>query len=265
MIPLAPGFALITGASSGIGAALARALPPDRPLLLTGRDPARLEALRAELATAGRPVEIVIADLADPAGPRAVVEALGERPLALLVNNAGLGSWGPLLASDPAREAEMVAVNCLAPVVLTRALLPRLIESAGQGKGRSGLILVASTAAFQPLPNFATYAATKAFDRFLGEALSQELAGQPVAVLTLCPGATRTRFFERARLPGLRSHTMEAERVAREALDALGRRTLLVPGLLNRLASQVVGLVPRALARPAIRLVMRQMLRKETP
>ncbi len=260
MIPLVPGFALITGATSGIGAAFARALPPDRPLLLTGRDAARLAELKAELAHGGRPVETVAADLATDSGRRAVIAAASVRPLALLVNNAGLGAFGPFLENDAAREAEMVLVNCLAPVVLTRALLPRLLENARANGGRAGLLLLASTAAFQPLPNFATYAASKAFDRYLGEALGQELIGQPIAVLTVCPGATATRFFERARLPGLRAPTASAEVVARQALGALGRRDRIVIGWVNALASRAVGLLPRWLARPAIRLAMRRML-----
>jgi short-subunit dehydrogenase len=261
MITLVPGFALITGASSGLGAALARALPADRPLLLSGRDAGRLEALKAELAHGGRPVEIVAADLAGESGRRAVIEAASARPLALLVNNAGLGAWGRFQENDPARELEMVQVNCVAPVALTRALLPRLLENARQQAGRAGLILVASTAAFQPLPNFATYAASKAFDRFLGEALAQELAGQPVAVLTLCPGPTATQFFARAALPGVRARTMAAEQVARRALAALGRCDRLVPGRLNALSVQAASLLPRVLARPAIRYVMGRLLK----
>ena len=114
------------------------------------------------------------------------------------MNNAGVGAFGPMTQTDARAEAEMVALNCVAVAHLTHALVPGLLKRARNWNKRSGLIVVASTAALHPLPYLSTYAATKAFDYFLAEGLAAELAGDPLDVLTLCPGPTETRFFERA-------------------------------------------------------------------
>ncbi len=253
--------ALITGASSGIGAAFARALPARTALLLTGRDEARLSALAAEL-TAARPereVATVAADLASDAGRRAVAEAGEAAEIDLLINNAGLGRIGPVVENPPEREREMVDVNCLAPVVLTRALLPGMIARAKAARRRAGVIVVSSTAAFAPLPLFATYAATKAFDLYYAEGLAGELEGEPVDVLALCPGATETDFFRRAGAAGLRDvPRTSARRVAGEGLAALGRRSVHVVGQGGRAYAVASRLLPRQLMRSGARRFMQR-------
>lgn len=245
--------AYITGASSGIGEAMARALPPATRLLLHGRDAARLGSVAEGLARQGRAVAVVAADLATEAGRQAAADAGRSCAIDLLVCNAGFGALGPHLQNDPAAETDMVAVNCMATVAISRALLPDMLARARASGRRCGMIVVASVAGFAPLPYFATYAATKAFDLFFAEAIAEELRDDPIDVLALCPGVTATRFFARtgnaeaARrlMAGGQGHS--AARVARDALAALGRQRVLVVGAGNRLATLVPRLAPRRL------------------
>jgi uncharacterized protein len=234
--------ALITGASSGIGRAFALALPETTALLLVGRDAARLEAVAR--AAGGRRVETRIADLATPAGLEAVAAAAEDLAVDLLINNAGIGPFGPFLDNDEAVVEATVKVNALAPVLLARRLLPGMLARAEAAGRRAGLINVASSAAFVPVPGLAVYAATKAFDLALTEAIAAELLDRPIDVLALCPGATRTPFGERAGFGGRIPFAVAPERVAREALAALGRQRTLVTGRLGPLA-----LAPAAAAR----------------
>jgi len=250
--------ALITGASSGIGEAFARALPRSTALLLTGRDRARLSHLSAELANADRPVRSVAADLATAEGRRAVIGFATGQPVDLLINNAGVGHLGPVTENPPERESEMAQLNMVAPVELTRALLPGMLQRATSSR-RGGVIFVASAAAFMPIPLFATYAASKAFLLHYAEALAAELSEMPVDVLALCPGATRTRFFERANIAGAGLPPMhEPERVAREGLQALGHRIVHVVGPGNYLATTAARFLPRRLVAAAAERAMRR-------
>lgn len=252
--------ALITGASSGIGAAFARALPRSTGLLLTGRDRERLAQLAAELALNDRPVRTIAADLSTAEGRRALIHAAEEQPIDLLINNAGLGWLGPVADNPPEREAEMVQVNAAAPIELTRALLPGMIRRARERNERCGIIFVASAAAFMPVPLFATYAASKAFLLHYAEALAEELGNAPVDVLALCPSATRTRFFERSNVApsGAPSAPHEPERVAREGLQALGRRMVHVVGPGTYLATAAARFLPRRLVTAAAERAMRR-------
>jgi uncharacterized protein len=237
--------ALITGASSGIGEAFARILPDETNLLLHGRDTARLAALAESLTRQGRRVEIAPLDLA-AAG---AAEALGAQALDfgvdLLINNAGLGHYGAFAEHPLAAEREMVAVNVLAPVVLTRLLLPQILERARTSGVRGGIIIVSSVVGFGPIPFFTTYAASKAFDLRLAEGLAVELSDEPVDVLALCPGATASRFGDRAQFGPSGGHS--AERVARDGLAALGRRSVCVVGSANRGVALAFKLLPSAL------------------
>jgi short-subunit dehydrogenase len=237
-------------------------------LLLTGRDAGRLEALRAALATEGRTVDTVTADLARDEGRAAVIEAARGRPLDLLINNAGLGAYGSLAESAPEREREMTEVNVVTPVVLTRALLPDMLARARETGRRAGVIVLASTAAFMPLPFMSTYAATKAFDLHYAEGLAGELAREPVDVLALCPGATATRFFERSDMAGRRLPIDDAvapERVAREGLAMLGKQVIHVVGGRNRLLSLLAPRLPRDMVRRGARSALRRGLKARRP
>lgn len=250
-------LALITGASSGIGAAFARALPRSTGLFLTGRDQKRLSAVAGELSHVGRKVDTLAVDLGTEYGRQALVERALTMPIDLLVNNAGLGVFGRFVDNDAAREREMVEVNVTAPLILTRALLPGMLERAKAGRRRAGVILVSSTVAFAALPFMATYTATKAFDLYFAEALAGELKDEPVDVLALCPGGTRTSFFARAGFASMNRGGLDSpDRVAREGLAALGRRTIHVVGTANRSYALASRLVPRSLFQAGLRRFM---------
>ncbi|MCW2236054.1 SDR family NAD(P)-dependent oxidoreductase [Azospirillum canadense] len=228
-------FALVTGASSGIGACFARALPADTNLLLTARNAEALNGLKTELETGGRRVEVLAADLTTDEGRNALILKAEALEIDLLVNNAGVGSFGAVIENTPEFERSTVELNVVATTVLTRALLPGMIERAARDDRRAGLLLVSSTTAFQPVPFLATYSASKSFVLAYGEALAAELRRKPVDVLVLCPGATRTNFGRRAgfalnALPG----AADPMDVAREGLHALGRRTVHVHGFGTR-------------------------------
>ncbi|HET6161384.1 MAG TPA: SDR family NAD(P)-dependent oxidoreductase [Dongiaceae bacterium] len=250
--------ALITGASSGIGEAFARALPKSTALLLTGRDRVRLSHLASELANADRPVRSIAADLATMEGRQAVIAFADGQPLDLLINNAGIGHLGRVVDNPPECESEMAQLNMVAPVELTRALLPGMLKRADGGQ-RAGFIFVASAAAFMPIPLFATYAASKAFLLHYAEALAEELSDAPVDVLALCPGATKTRFFERAHITRANLPQMDQpDRVAREGLQALGHRIVHVVGPATYLATTAARFLPRRFVAAAAERAMRR-------
>lgn len=220
--------ALITGASSGIGTAFARALPPETDLLLTGRNAEALGSLAAELIRDERRIEVVPADLASESGPDEVVQAAESFGIDLLINNAGLGRFGPHLDNPAEAEAMTVRVNVEAMTRLCRELLPGLLERARASGERAGVINMASTVAFAPVPQFAVYAASKAYVVSYTEALQAELAREPIDLLLACPGSVSTAFGDRAgyrgnRIPG----AIEPETVASKALAALGRQRVV--------------------------------------
>ncbi len=253
--------ALITGATSGIGTAIARALPVACDVLLTGRDAERLAELSDALGREGRGVDWIAADLAAAAGRAAVIERAEAAKIDFLINNAGLGRFGAVAGNPPEVEAEMVAVNVTAPVEITRALLPGMIDRARARKGRAGIMILSSVVAFQAVPYMTTYAATKAFDLFYAEGLAEELKGEPVDVLAVCPGSTRTQFFDRAAMPtSALPYLIAPETVARRALAAMGRRTVLVTDPTRRITI-VPGLIRRLLVRILTGAVMRRMAR----
>jgi uncharacterized protein len=235
-----PRRAVVTGASSGIGAAFARALP-QADLLLTGRDTEALEALAGELRGGGdREIRVVAADLTVPDDRARLVGAAEAFAPDCLVNDAGLGTYGRFLQEPPERQEATVLVNALAPVALARALLPGMLERATAEGGRCGLVNLASTLAFTPVPYGAIYGASKAFVLSFTEALAAELAGLPVDVLAVCPGAVRTDFFRRAGAPEAPPGAYDPEQVASRALADLGRRTVAFTDVPSALALRPV-------------------------
>ncbi len=253
--------ALITGATSGIGMAIAEALPTSCNMLLTGRNAERLADLPEALGGEGRRVEWVAADLATAVGRAAVIERAAAFEIDFLVNNAGLGRFGPVADNPAAVEAEMAAVNVLAPVEITRALLPGMIERAVATGGRAGVMVLSSVVAFQAVPYMTTYAATKAFDLFYAEGLAEELRGEPVDVLAVCPGTTRTDFFNRAAMPTRAlPYIAPPGKVARMALAAMGRRTVLITDPARRI-TLIPGLIRRRLMRSLVGAFMRRLAR----
>jgi hypothetical protein len=215
-------WALITGASSGIGAALARELAGrGAKLILTARRRDRLDALAAELSAKGTETRIVVADLMDPAAPQQIFDATEGAGLVVdvLVNNAGLGQFGAFVTSNPDQEFSMVRVNCEAVVRLSRLFLPRMVE-----RRRGWMLVVASAASFQPVTYLSTYAATKAFDRFFALGVGAEVARFGVKVTALCPGTTESEFIDVAHANQfLNRNQQSAEDVARIGISALAR------------------------------------------
>lgn len=249
--------ALITGATSGIGAAFASELPRATDLLLAGRNEEKLEEKRAELLRKGRSVETYAADLTDERAVQELIVRADGFGVDLLINNAGVGQYGRLVDNSADSERETAMLNVVAVVLLTRGLLPGMIARAERANRHGGVVIVSSTAAFSPVPFFATYAASKAFNLYFAEALAEEMHDDPIHVLALCPGATRTSFgaragFDRGPVPG----AADPGAVAREALDALGNKTVHVTGLLGQ-ATLGPFLVPRRIMTGALAAAMR--------
>jgi short-subunit dehydrogenase len=243
-----PGYALITGASSGIGRAFAQALALQGvPLVLVARRQPLLDDLAADLrAQAGVDVRVLALDLTLPDAPQQVKAFTDQHglPVSVLVNNAGYGSTGDFITLDAAAEARMVDLNCRVPVALTALYAPLMAAR------RSGaIIFVGSTASYQPLPTYATYAATKAFDLHFGEALWVELRPHGVDVITVCPGATETEFQSTANItnPRFTQNRDNPQTVVAQTLRHLGRKPSFTVGAMNSLMASLYRFLPRRL------------------
>jgi len=243
--------ALITGASAGIGREIARvAVESCDTLVLVARRKERLEELAAELEALRPGVRAVswAADLADEAARQALPQALQAEGLEIdwLVNNAGFGVAGRTDEIEVSRLQGMVEVNVLALQHLTRLFLPAMVE-----RGRGGVLNVASTAAYQPLPWMATYAATKAFVLSFTEALWREMRGTGVHVSCLCPGQTDTEFFDDAGMDGASFEKMPSAHpaaVARAGWEGLlDDQRVVIPGAQNKVNAALVPLMPKGL------------------
>jgi uncharacterized protein len=241
-------WALVTGASAGIGAVLARELAAGGThLVLTARRKDRLQALAAQLRAAhGVSLEIFEGDLAQPNTPDALFAFTQEKGIAvdLLVNNAGFGAYGAFHEVPLLRQLEMVQVNIAAVVHLTHLYLPGMIQ-----RRRGDVLILASTAAFQAVPYIATYAATKSFDLFFAEALAEEVREYGIHVTALCPGATSTEFQAVAAQPDYAFRSAETpEKVVRVGLAALAAgKPVVISGARNNLMTQSQRLAPRRL------------------
>jgi short-subunit dehydrogenase len=244
--------ALITGASSGIGAAFARQLAPiGYNLILVARREERLTAFAAELQRR-YPIgtEVLVADLANAADIERIERRIAElESLDLLINNAGFGAPGQFVEADLTTQLNMIHVHVVASVRLTRAALPGMIA-----RDHGAIINLSSIASLVPIPGSATYSASKAYLNVFSEALQAELIGTGVKIQALCPGFTHTGFhdtpehkgFHRSRIP--EAMWMSAEDVVTESLSALDRRQVIfVPGLKNRLVATGARNMPRSL------------------
>jgi short-subunit dehydrogenase len=241
-------WALVTGASAGIGKALAQELAAGGTnLVLTARRSERLEDLARKLAATHKiRTEVFAADLADASAPEKIATFTREKgiDIELLINNAGFGAYGEFTTVETQRLLDMVQVNCSAVVHLTRLYLPEMV------KRRSGdVLIVASTASFQAVPYISTYAATKAFDLLFAEGLAEEMKPYGIRVCALCPGSTESEFHEVAGqthlAPG-RKNRETAEKVAKTGLQALAAgKSYVISGMGNYLGAQTQRLVPR--------------------
>ncbi|MEZ4359968.1 MAG: SDR family oxidoreductase [Kofleriaceae bacterium] len=246
--------ALVTGASSGIGLAIATQLAARGcDLVLSARRQPLLDELAATLR-AQHPalqIDVVACDLGRPGGAEALwTAATAARPVDILVNNAGFGTFRAFTTGEWARDAELLQLNLTSLVELCHHFVGAALAG---GSGPAYLLNVASIAAYQSIPNFANYGASKAYVRNFSEALHAELAGTRVRVTCLCPGGTKTPFHEAAGAGDYgaiaNASMMTAEAVAAVGLAAMfaGKRTV-IPGLLNKISCFSVRLVPRSWA-----------------
>jgi uncharacterized protein len=244
-------IALVTGASAGIGAELAREAAKDgHDLVLVARRREPMEALAAELSSTGAEITVISADLAKPAGAAALMKTVDERGLVIdtLINNAGLGDSGRFNEEDPARILSMLQVNVVALTELTRLVLPQMVA-----RGRGRVLLLASTAAFQPGPGMAVYYATKSYVLSFGRAIGYELRQTGVTVTTLCPGPTTSEFAQVANMQGVAlmegpMPIMTAAEVARQGYAALkAGRPEIITGFVNRTIAMSTRFTPTSI------------------
>jgi uncharacterized protein len=239
--------ALVTGASSGIGAAIAQELARRGVnLVLAARRRPQLDEIAALCARQGVTTEVICTDLGDPAGARGLWRDAARSPVDILVNNAGFGYFRPYTEVDWKRDAELVQLNITSLVELSRAF----VDDRKTRDARAYLLNVASIGAYQAVPNMALYAASKAFVRNFTEALHDEWAGTKLSATCVCPGGTRTEFHAMAGAGNYgwvaNRSMMTAEDVARIAITAMERgKRNVIPGLMNKLSCWGVRLVPR--------------------
>ena len=254
--------AVVTGASSGIGAAFARVLAArGHDLVLVARNQSRLDELgRALSAEHSMQTEVVSADLETDDGIARVAERLADpaRPVELLVNNAGFGTTGRFHELPVEQEEAEIRLNVVALVELTHAALGPMV-----GRGHGGVINVSSVGAYQPTPLSATYCATKAFVSSFTNAIHEELRGSGVKAMVLAPGFTHTEFHLRAgvdnkeQTPGFMWQS--ADEVANIAMKAYDRgRAVCVPGALNAVAAAFSGSMPAGVSRRVAGLVTKR-------
>ena len=257
--PGADRAAIVTGASQGIGAELARELSRrGHRVVLVARNEDKLDELAEEIATSGRRADVLPTDLADRSARATLLDRvaeLGVKP-EILVNNAGFSTMGRVSESDPEAEMAMVEVDVVAVVDLCSRVLPGMVE-----RGRGAILNVASTAAFQPLPGQAGYGAGKAFVLSYTQSLVGELQGSGVTATCLCPGPVDTGFGARAGFTKEQAEKalpkvmwVEAAEVARQAVEGLDKgRMVVIPGGANRVAAALAQVTPRTLLLPVLR------------
>ena len=236
-------YALVAGAAVGLGAEYSRQLATrGLDLVMLDRDAGPLAAAAAEVRAAhGVEVHELVADLGHPEVVATLTAGLGGREVGLLVYNAALGTVAPFLELAPPHLDAMIAVNCRGPVQLVRALAPAMVA-----RGRGGIVLMSSMSGNCGSAQLAMYAASKAFELVLGDALWIELRPHGVDVLVVQPGSTRTPGWESSQPDdGTTLPVMEPPEVVGEALDTLGQEPLIIPGSLNKQSAAAMAQLPR--------------------
>jgi uncharacterized protein len=251
---------LVTGASAGIGAEIARGLARrGHGVTLAARREDRLQELADELADEhGVRAETISVDVSDSEARSHLKADIEGRGLTVevLVNNAGFGSGGKFTELDPEEEASMIRTNVESLISLTGHFLPAMVE-----RGRGAVLNLASLIAFQPMPFQATYGASKAAVLSFTEAIHEELRGSDVTITAVCPGPVRTEFGEMGGFGGADEKIpdfawLEADKVAEDAIEGLEKgERVVVPGALNQLAALAGHYTPRALLLPTVRRV----------
>ena len=250
------GWAMVTGASSGLGRAFATKLAADgMSLVLVARSGGLLHDLSDELReTYGVEAHVIVADLADADARASVIAEFETRDIEVLINNAGFATSGDFADENPARIAELISLNCLALTMLSRAAVPGMIA-----RGRGAIVNVASTAAFQPIPTMGTYAASKAFVLRLSMAMWHELRPSGVTVLALCPGATDTDFWKIAGNPHGFRRRRTIEHVVTTCFDALSKGSpVAIDGRLNAVLARSAAIVPERITLAVARFIARR-------
>jgi short-subunit dehydrogenase len=249
-------IALVTGASSGIGRSIALELARrGHDLLVVGRDEASLGTACSEHRREGVKSEYAIVDLADRQAVGVFAESLRERPVGILVNNAGFGVFGKFAETDLADDLRLVEVQLCATFAITKACVPGMIE-----RGRGSILNVASLYSEMPVPNQAVYGATKAALASFSDALAAEVGPRGVHVTVGMPGVTRTRFRTRQGLEdGSGRFVMDADKVARDLVTAtLAGRRRSVPGIANAFAIAGARTLPRGFVPEIVRAINRR-------
>lgn len=248
-------WAVVTGASGGIGAAFVERLAKDGlNVVLAARSTAAMERLAVGIRSRhGVQAEVVGCDLATTAGRSALLAATAEREVGVLINNAGFGTVGDFVTTDPERMAREISLNCAAVALLSRAYAPAMAE-----RRRGAIVNVSSTTAYQPIPSMAVYAATKAFVLSMTQAMWHELRPYGVAVLALCPGATETEFFAAAGDDGVLSIRRQPEHVVDTCFEALRKgKPAVIDGPMYRALAMAAKVAPARVAIPVAKRMLR--------
>jgi short-subunit dehydrogenase len=249
MIGSKDSYALVTGASSGIGYELAKLFAKDgKNIVVLARSQDKLEELKTEIEDKyGTGVKVLIKDLSDPNSAQEIFSELEKESINVdvLVNNAGFTVWGKFAETDWQKESEMIQVNITSLTQLTKLYLNKMLED---GSGR--ILNVASLIGFTPAPLESIYSASKSYVLHFSEALANELKGTPVKITCLCPGMTETLFYERANMQNCRAaqmKMMDSATAAKVGYQALKKgKVIAIPGLQNRLLLYLMKIVPRS-------------------
>lgn len=255
-------WALITGASSGIGESFACELAKrGLNIILIGRDQQRLEYVSQKCQAFQVETFIIKVDLSDIHEVLKIKEVVGNRCVGLIINNAGFGLYGPFLQNSLKTYLDMVNIHCHAVLSITHQFLPSLISAK-----KGGIIFVASTSSFQAIPNSLVYSATKAFDLYIGEGITEEIRGSGVDVLTLAPGFVETPFFNNSSVNLNKfAPRISPQSLILSALKKLGNKNLVIPGFTNKLFFMVQKFLPRDWVVKIAKFYLLHLWKSKTP